>query len=326
MSRAKTRLTALLLAFCAGAANAEAIVSADSLPATENGVFTADGRYFVAGGAGIHEVRPADPGGVVPQGCALDHLHGHAVCQLVAPALDGAPCFFTGMTTDGVYLYAACTATDNIVRPSAAALFRIRPGADEAQVKIGRFATPVWYNGMAMAPDGGILMSNSAAGTAHRGPGAAIVKASLKGSSGDELLFELSDWLPASFNYFMPNGIAVDGNTAYFVGGQNLFRIAIKPDGRPGLPIPIYLTGGGQLLDDLTLAGNRVAVAEIAMYGIGFNRIVSVPKSGWGLPRTLSTGAVRLSSLAVSPGDLGRKGELIATSYFESGLHLFPQP
>lgn len=324
-----SRLAVLLLGLCASAAaSAELIVTPETLPETENAVYTADGRYFVAGVSGIHEVLPARADGLVPPGCQVDAAKGHAVCLIVPPALDGQPCFFTGMTTDGQYLYAACTAGANVVEPVAAALYRVLPAVDGAEVKIGRFATPVWYNGMAMAPDGGIFMSSSASGSFHGGgDGVAVVKATVTGTAGDELLLSLADWLPTSLAYLMPNGIAVQGSTMYFVGGQNLFRIPIKADGKAGLPVQLFQTGIGRVLDDLTVAGDRVVVTDVPLLpGVGFNWLVSVAKSGWGLPRWLNTGGAGLSSVTVSPGGLVPAGQLIATSYFDGGIHGFPLP
>jgi hypothetical protein len=133
---------------------------------TENAVFLNDGRYFVAGSAGVHQIKcEAD----TRPGCQLDSARGLTLCTVLPPEFRGDVCLYSGLTTDGGQLYAACTATDgsalSAVAPKKAALIRIRPKPDAYEIAVTYFEQPTWYNGMAMIDGKTLLMSRSVAGT-----------------------------------------------------------------------------------------------------------------------------------------------------------------
>lgn len=309
----------------AAVAQAEMIVTPYRAAQTENGVFLG-GRYFVAGASGIQEIkRSADPA------CAFDYARSLTVCTQVAPRLDGEQCFFTGMTTDGTYLYAACTVLGpSPDQPRKAALYRVLPGASRAaQVHIDRFEQTVWYNGMTMLDARTVLMTSTAAGTEYGQPGPAVVAATFADDPGALRIERLQSWLDSSPQYRAPNGIVRDGDQVYFVGGQNLFRIPVDSDGRAGMPVLMYRSAFTNLLDDLTVVGDRIAVADIAFInGLGLSSIALIGKRAvpgqW--PQRIYTGVVRVSSLAVDPGTLYGPGDLIASSYFEGGVHRYRVP
>jgi len=242
---------------------------------------------------------------------------------VVPAAYLGDTCYFTGMTTDHTYLYAACTVwapgsvLSQLLPPKRAALFRIKPGSagQPAEVTIRPFSAPAWYNGMAMLDSRTILMSPSS----PLGTKPAVVRLTL--DDPGTLRHTITVWLPGSPLYLLNNGIAVDDGHVYFVGGQNLFRIHVLPDGSAGLPVLLYQVPVNKTLDDLVVRGDWIAVAEIGIVnGLGLNAITLVHKTGLALPYKIWTGMTQLSALAIDPGTFGAPGTFVATSYFQGGV------
>ncbi len=302
-------------------AHADQLVSSSILKSTERGLFMTNGRYFVAGQGGIHEIKRSVD---TSPNCQMDPASGNTVCLLVSTAYGADTCNFSGMTTDNTYLYAACTVADGtgvlsqLAPPKRAALFRIKPGAGAtAEVKIKPFPTPVWYNGMAMLDASTILMTPSA----PLGTKPAIVKLKITSTALDHTV---SEWLPGSVLYLLPNGIQVSNGYLYFSGGQNLFRIQIKSNGSAGIPVLMYQTTINQVIDDLTVRGDWVAIGEYGIVnGLGINSITLVHKTALGPPVRLWTGLNQVSSLAVDPGTFGTPGSFIGTDFFGGGIHRY---
>lgn len=320
------RVLFLLVLVLPSAARAEEIVRPDVLLNTENAVFLNNGRYFVAGSAGIHEVKKEPD--ARPQ-CWKDTAKGLTVCTVLPPQLQGDVCLYTGMTTDGERLYAACTVAGasplDVLIPPKAALVRVSPAGDDYDVTVSYLAEPTWYNGMAMLGTGTLLASRSASGALTNVPGPAIDRIDIVDANA--LAIRVRPWLSASPSYLMPNGIVVDDGYAYFIGGQNLFRIRIRSDGSAGTPVLLHQTAPNHVFDDLTVAGEYLAVAEIAILnGLGVNSITLVRKAGSLFARRIPTGMIQMSSLAVDPGTIGATGDLIATSFFQGGIHRFDKP
>jgi hypothetical protein len=314
-------LCALALGLTA-TAQADTLVSPATLKSTERGVFL-NGRYFVAGTTGVHEVKRSTDNS---PNCKIDASSGNTVCLIVPTAYGADQCEYSGMTADSTYLYAACTVPDTsaavplLAPPRRAALFRIKPGAGStaAEVKSKPFASPVWYNGMAVLDTNTLLMTPSA----PLGTKPAIVKLTITDTA--TLAHTLKTWLPGSPLYLLNNGVKVHDDTVYFVGGQNLWRIAIKSDNSAGLPILMYQTTINQTLDDLTVKGDWVVAAEIGIVnGLGLNSLTFVHKSGFGPTFKLWTGMTQLSAVAVDPGTFGTPGALIATSFFQGGVYRY---
>jgi hypothetical protein len=314
----------LFCAFALGATGAQAdqLVSPTLLKSTERGLFMSNGRYFVAGQNGIHEVKRSVDNSAH---CQMDPASGLTLCLLVSTQYGADTCNYSGMTTDNTYLYAACTVAQTgsilsqLAPPKRAALLRIKPGASTAdEVIVKPFAEPVWYNGMTMLDKSTILMTPSA----PLGTKPAIVK--LKITHTGTLAHTITEWLPGSPLYLLNNGITVSNGYLYFVGGQNLFRIHIKSDGSAGFPVLLYQTTVNQVLDDLTVKGDWVAVGEYAIVnGLGFNSITLIHKTGLAAPVKLWTRSTQASSLAIDPGTFGTPGSFIATDYFQGGVHRF---
>jgi len=332
MKASLVRLALLLLLCTAGtAARADdQIVGSAILPQTERGVFTRDGRYFVASALGIDEVKRTPDSS---PGCVRDPLESLTVCRMVEPRLLGRPCLFTGMTTDGTFLYAVCTIAASPLAIEDAALFRIRPArrgpagrSRTTEVTSRRFASPTFYNGMTALDSRTLLLTDTSASALLLGLGKpAVVKLTITDPA--TLRFDVAPWLASSPLFIAPNGIARDGAFVYFVGGQNLFRIPLRADHSAGTPVLIYQTLPTQLLDDLAPVGDRIAVAEIAIVnGLGLNGVTLVAKSGIGLPRHIATGLTQLSDVDVDRGSIIPGGGLIGTSFFQGGVYQLGRP
>lgn len=313
----------LLLSLLPTGALAEEIVTPSTLVNSENAVFLDDGRYFVAGSAGIHEIKQqAD---TRPE-CQVDPSQGLTLCTVLPPELDGDICLYGGMTTDGAQLYAACTVTGGspfgVLAPAKAALVRIRPEADGFDITTSYFEQATWYNGMAVMDDGSLLLSRSLTGSITNADGPAIDRAEIM--NDDTLALRVRPWFSASPTYLLPNGIQVDNGYVYFVGGQNVFRIRVGRDGSAGTPLLLHQTLPNHTFDDFIIVGDYLAIAEIAIVnGLGVNSITFVRKTGSLFPRRVLTGTIQLSSLAVDPGTFGQPGDLIGTSFFQGGIHRF---
>ncbi|MBX3626321.1 MAG: hypothetical protein KF892_14990 [Rhizobacter sp.] len=319
----KSLLLCALVLGLTGAAQADTLVSPTTLKSTERGVLL-NGRYFVGGQYGIHEIkRTADNS----PNCRLDASTGLTVCELLSTVYGADQCDYSGMTADNTYLYAACTVADKtaaiplLAPPKRAALFRVKPAASGStadEVVSKAFTTPVWYNGMAVLDSNTLLMTPSA----PLGTKPAIVK--LKITNTLTLAHTITTWLPGSPLYLLNNGVTVNNGNVYFVGGQNLWRIPVRSDGSAGIPLPLYQTTINQTMDDLTVKGDWVVVAEIGIVnGLGLNSLTFVHKTGLGPTYKLWTGLTQLSGVVVDPGTFGTPGAFIATSYFQGGVYRY---
>lgn len=304
------------------ASQAETLINPSLLANTENGVFMSNGRYFVAGGDGIHEIK-ATPD--YSSNCKRDTLSGYTSCRLVSNQFQGETCFFSGMTTDNTYLYAACTIWQDgllgqLQPPKRATLFRIKPGSGSTvAAQLTRdFAQPAWYNGMTMLNGNTLLMTPSAL----FGGQTAITKLTITNTS--TLQFQVSEWLNSNGLYLLPNGLRYDKGFVYFVGGQNLWRIRVNSNGTAGWPVLLFQTTINQVLDDFAIDGDWIVVSNHAIVnGLGLNTLTRVHKTGLLLPQFISTGMTQISSVAVDPGSFMDPGSYISTSFFQGGIYRF---
>ena len=298
------------------------IVSSNILSSTENGLFMDNGRYFVAGNDGIHEVK------ITPDyssNCTYDFSSGYTVCEIVSTSFDGEQCMFTGMTTDDTYLYAACTIGEGgllgaLIPPTRSVLFRVLPGSGSfaQEIKTQDFDVAALYNGMAMLDNDTLLITPSNFLTTS----AAITKVDITNTNTFEI--QESEYLDNSIFYLIPNGIAVDNGYIYMVGGQNLYRIRIRFDGSPGVPTLIFQTTVNQLLDDFVISGNWIIVSNVsALNGLGINNLTILHKTGLVPPSFISTGFTQTSSIAIDPGTFYNPGSLITTSFFQGGVQQY---
>ncbi|RLT91979.1 MAG: hypothetical protein D9N11_16410 [Ketobacter sp.] len=316
-------LLAALLLLAGAWVNATPILPRSLLGHTENIVVLPQGRVFLASDRGIYEIkRTLD----LDEACEYDAVSGLTACLQVDNHYDNGRCFFSGMTTDGHDLYAACTIwypwLIPLGRPRTAALYRVTPGASSAdQVQIQAFADPVWYNGMTMLDDHTLLLSASSYGTALGFDGPAIAKLTI--TDPLTLGFELEDWLERRPGMLMPNGLLMAEGELYFIGGQTLFRIPVLDDGSAGEPELLYRTPWYRVLDDMTWHEGELVLAEIAgINGLGKNYLTYFdPLTGH--YRRQDSGLIQVSSLAVDLGNVSVPGALLATSFFEGGLHRY---
>ncbi len=297
---------------------AQQLISPNIIAGSENAVITNNGRYFVAAEFGVYEVSKTS--GVNGSDCSQD-ASGLYACLVLEPKINGQSCFPTGMTTNGSDLYASCTLGDP-TDPDAAAFFRMVPGAGVgllSDVDSREYASAIWYNGMAVDSAGDVYMSASSASF----PQASIVK--LQFTDIDNLDFTISDWKIA-MTEVLPNGIQIEGNTMYYVSGQSVYAVDINSDGSAGGSRLMYKTVITQIIDDLVILESTVVVGEGALLGNGFNKLVHIKKNAnwWNRPVKQSTGSVQVSSLVRdSAGVVAMPGSLVATSYFQGGIHQF---
>lgn len=303
----------------------QSLISPGVIPGSENAVITDAGRYFVAAQLGVYEVS-LSPGGT-GSSCTED-VSGVYACLVLAPTINGEPCFMTGMTSNGAVLYGSCSAGADVTNPSAAAFFRMIPGEAVGtfeSVEATEYPEPVWYNGMAVDSAGDVYMSASA----NKFPKASIVKLHIDNPA--TLSFTLTDW-KININEFMPNGIHIENDTVYYVGGQAVYKIAINADGSAAFPSVIYRTGFDRLMDDLTITDDAIVVSEFSLLDallgttMGPSLLVFIDKnaSWWQRPITQDTGSVVVSSLVEDKnGVLGGPGDLILTSFFQGGIYAY---
>ncbi|MFL0798389.1 MAG: hypothetical protein K6L73_12965 [Cellvibrionaceae bacterium] len=317
------------------------LLNTEDIGKTENVVMTHEGRVFVASQRGVVEVIRTDflndgsQPGPLANNCQYDSDRDFVICHLADSLLKNGPCLLTGLTTDGTYLYSACTAidtNDNLVEEQGAELFRILPGKNRgtvASVERHILEQPEWYNGMAVDDNGYLYLSASRA-TYNE---AAIVRAKLP--AHDEYFYpQFTAWLKKS-NETMPNGIQIDGSTLYYSTGRKIEAININSSGSAGIATTLYTAGYLSILDDIAITPNHIAITEVDGYNLGHseNKIVLVEKEPSPAPQwcwfncvtqlTIPTGKVRASSLVYDKRGLFYAPDtLIATSFFEGGLYL----
>ncbi|MGB3621394.1 hypothetical protein FT643_11850 [Ketobacter sp. MCCC 1A13808] len=303
---------------------AEMVLDNSAIGATENAVVMPDGRYFVAGDRGIFEIKRSVD---ISPDCFYEAVSGLTTCLQVAKPSNSRNGFFSGLTTDGEHLYAAYNQWNPFLlllgRPAAAAFYKILPGTSAAaRIQIKPFENPVWYNGMVTLDSDTLLLSASQSGTALNFAGPAIVRLTI--TDHENLHFELGEWLSAGPGMLLPNGLVKGGESLYFVGGQSLFRVNIDAEGNAGEPTRIYKTGPFHFMDDLTLSGDTLAVTEFSpINGLVKNYITLLDIGSNHLIKKIPSDRIQLSSLAVDQGLIGNAGDLIGTSYFQGGIHVY---
>ena len=296
---------------------------------TENAVFMPDGRFFVATHKGIVEIKTQADNS---PNCSVDTVQTLTVCTEVEPNFEDELWVFTGLTTDGTYLYAALVLPESnlmglFTQPIRAALMRVLPGANgEDKIVWKELDDPVFYNGMTMLDDQTLLMTRFQSGwgagllsgrASDEPAGPAIDKLSISDKATFE--YDISPWLDNGAKYLLPNGLQNDGDNVYFIGGSSIFRIDVLSDGSAGEPVLLY-TAPGKILDDFAITGDWLAIAENGLT----NSITYVHKWGARFPYKKSTGLVALSSLVVDPGIFGPQGSLVGTTVMTQGMYYYP--
>ncbi len=312
-----TRITALVLMLLAHQAySLDTLISPTDFSNTENGVFTDDGRHFMAVADKFVEIRAAGNGYA---GCQPSADGQFELCTLKTGSIAGNSCTFGGMTTDGTTIYTACGILNNYGF-SKSDFYRVTPTASGASFDQVSIATNnVYANGMAVLSANEVLISNTSANGLNFNA-ASIIKLTI--TSTAPLAVTESLWLHATVFDDFPNGIQVDGQSVYYAGGTKLYKIAVNADGSAGYKSRIYTAPWGGLLDDFAVLPDSIAVAEIAKYYplMGANSIVFVDKLDHSVEK-LPTGDLQASSLIINEGGLFGDYALIVTSWFQGGVY-----
>lgn len=307
----------------------EQVVSSDIMLATENGVFTNDNRYFAVGiladsesdteSSYIIEVKKRTDGS---NDCILDGNFN--ICKIAKGEIEGEPCFFGGLTTDGADLYASCTVF-NPLEPNAI-LMKVGLNSDSSQnsVQLFQYDVPRHYNGMAIH-DGNLYMSSPGL------DGSAIVQLPLDSTLNSATNFISPEtWLEADNNVtYGSNGIQIEENTMYYAGGNLangiLYKLPITADPTLADLEPIYSCPFGRIIDDFVILADYIALGEVpitAFMKTGNGNLVFVPKNNDNPLFSIITGSdMYISSLAYDEeGAVFSPNALIATDVFHGGI------
>ena len=308
-----TRLGCALLAIAiAPACQVERLIGRDEMPVSENGVFTDDGRFFVAGGDTVYEVV------------------GDATEVRPLTLLRDDECAFGGLVDRGNLLYAVCTPTVQGI--GAALLHRIDPSR-RGTPDVQRIPVPgverelAQLNGMDFGPDGSLYISNSFA-LLSRDP--AVLRVSIL--EEDPLAIEAETFLEASElgpgfregGGLFPNGIQIDGDTLYLSRGAELVRMELLSNGEHGPIEPVYTTGELAVVDDFDIVADRLVIAEANLLGLfgpgAFPSKLVVTDLDGTVEREVELSFLP-SSTAVRLGGFFGPRAVIVTSFFGGGLY-----
>ncbi|MDD9941019.1 MAG: hypothetical protein OXU20_08285 [Myxococcales bacterium] len=284
-------------------ARLETLVSPEALPATENGAFLDDGRFFVAAAAGIYEIRAAGDG-------------YEATLLVQSPG-----CVFGGLTSRGAKLYTPCT--DLIALTGE--LMVLDPDREDPVVSRAPFETEAGahYNGMAFGPDEALYLSNSLSANT---PDPAVIRLVIV--EEDPLRFTQTPFLQggatqATSGGTFPNGIRFARDTMYFVRGADVVAVPLDPGQRTAeLKVVYEADGAFPVIDDFELTDGRLWLTEF-----GVLRALGLPGQSQ-LVVTDLTGDVQFemdlpfigSSTIASAGPLFGSCILL-TSYMNGGLY-----
>ena len=284
------------------------VVAPEVIPISENGMATADGRFFVVGGHRLYEIA------------------GGPVAFRAEQLLDER-CTLSGGVARGNVLYLACTGEDEL--NATASLLRVDPnrpgGLDVRRVDFPGTGNPILLNGMDFGPDGSLYISNTQA-LISGDP--AVYRVQILRE--DPLTIEVSPFLDATIltegvrgsGDIAPNGIRIEGDTMYFSRGFSLVKLSLRPDGSHGPPTLIYATDSLSGIDDFDLVEGRLFVAQVGLLDVALGSPVD------SMLLTLNTNGRRLArrrlNFRPSSTTVVADGALMITSYFGGGLYRIP--
>jgi hypothetical protein len=273
--------TATLLAETAASCRLTEIVSPSSLPNTERGGFSSDGRFFAIGS------RPAD---AEDAGSWLVELvragDGYSPRNYVAGTLEGTEggvlggdargdaCLFSGFAVHGDVLYAGCYALDGRVSLLQVDTKRetVRAGAFtscnfEPQTKPCK-PVSIYPNGFAADREGRIYVSDMTVHILgnHGKPPFSIAQITIgpDPEQAGQLDFSFRAWRKADRQVDgpSPNGIQIKDDTLYFVGGPNVNAVPINPDGSAGRLRVHYRGPVITYIDDFGIADDEIVIGR----------------------------------------------------------------
>lgn len=321
------------------------LATAQQLPHTENVTVTASGRIFAAaelasGGWGIVELTG---------GQLREVVHGRFPAY---GGLGSADCNFTGLTSRGDTLYAACQAGNAWAMPYrdgwrsyASLLVRIETSGATPVVKTaGLLGSTSLPNGMAVASNGDIYVTDSQAPYYRLYGSAAIHR--LRVTDAINFKVSRSKWYPADQADWFPNGLDFQGDDLLYVTGPQIKRIRINADGSAGATSVVYQVAPGWMIDDIEavptsrVPGGAVLTAEITDPRDPANPtqprsveelkgqlalISTHPDSEGALLGVHGFGGDRTpSSVALYGADAYPYDSVIFTDYFQGGVHFVP--
>ncbi len=283
------------------------ILSAAELPHSENGTFTDSGRLFVAStdyGESIYEITKNSDG-------SYNSI----------PAVQGPEnCRYTGLTSSGNTLYAACQTSS-----SDTFLTQIKVSEDGLSTISKKLPNnPALANGMAVGPDGSIYISDSQNAYSMT-KSAPIFKVTI--TNDETFEFTVEDWLGTEHIIKFPNGVQIEGNTIYFADHYKVRTIEIDENGNPGAIDDFYTTTSANLIDDLTITPDYIAISEIK-YPTSANgsnttghTILIDKESGETVKQIAADKIYEPSSIIYDRDGVFGEESLFVTDYFKSGLY-----
>ena len=250
-------------------------IAPSQMRATENSVFTDDGRFFVIGEnaareSWIFEVVHNNDDTYSQIEYVRGTLAGTLNGELGGDAL-GEACVFGGLAVQGNTLYAAC---------NHIALYQVNTELGSEQVKSGRFTAEnfiakdegdtfnpklFFANGMAVDGRGHIYVSNSYATNIFDPTVITQVKIA-DGFAGSELVFTHQPWIKAG-DYaldFFPNGIQIEDDILYYASLNEIRKVRINDDASAG---DMNLHYRGLMTDAFDIFDGFLALASVSLPG-----------------------------------------------------------
>jgi hypothetical protein len=268
----------------------EVLISEDDVSNTENSTFTRDGRFFMIGNSTgevktsyIYEILKNNQG----EYDAVPLVEGRMEFETVTGSISTA-CAYSGLTSQGNTLYASCVSAtserpENLSDNAAiASLQRINleaPVTSDAyllKADLPSNSKQFLPNGMSFDRYGALYISNSFSLLTSD---AAIYKVNIEIT--DQMVINSQPWLDSISLLLTDDGFEIKGeggvfangiqiassladtavDTLYFARGLTLVKMDIIGTTH-GAVSRVYKTDGIAVIDDFTIIGDKIALAE----------------------------------------------------------------
>lgn len=284
---------------------AASILTEGQIPHTENGAFTDNGRFFVASavnGGNIYEITTDGAGNYD-----------------ATPVVDATNnCMFTGLTGTGNTIYATCQST------SETYLYRLQVSDTGLDVIYKTISGLTQSNGMAVDANGDIYISDSGAKSLYSSK-SPIIKVVVTDENTFE--FDAADWLDKSYVIKFPNGIQIEGDTMYYADHYKVRTVKINSDGTAGVVNDFYTTTTANLIDDLAITPDYIAISEIKYptstsgSSVTGHVILLDKETGDVVQQIAADKIYEPSSIIYDRDGIFGEESLFVTDYFKSGLY-----